>query len=377
MLRFTLLVLLLVYAIEAKSVRSPIILAATCATRADCSNHGDCVNSECVCDGGWVGVTCGAPFCASRGDCSNHGNCVNAACACDAGFQGSRCEASACNLQCQHGGVPDAACSTCTGCLGAWTGPLCADWNSAAGLDVYTNLLAQISATAADDTEVIFRKSRYPPLQGSRAVGFTYDRVSGQTKTLPLYAITFMSTTQAWVWGQMSYAVPDSIAFTAVCANAQCAPQVDTQTFQTIGDFYNKRQRDRAQGLLTPSTWTTDISTTHSEHFAGRHSASLGVAQYKLFTMALPNNGVSMALSRFATRALAALPNMYTPETKSIFRLFISQFGTHVITQASYGGYAVLSTRYPTCLAQTFDANELARQVRNTHTHTRARARAR
>merc|ERR1712039_967961 len=33
--------------------------ASTCATRGDCSDHGDCVNQVCRCDLGWYGAKCG------------------------------------------------------------------------------------------------------------------------------------------------------------------------------------------------------------------------------------------------------------------------------------------------------------------------------
>jgi hypothetical protein len=75
--------------------------AAACTNRASCSDHGNCLNTVCVCGGGWSGDTCAdatptppltPPLCHNRTDCAGHGNCLNdEACLCDADWSGDTC----------------------------------------------------------------------------------------------------------------------------------------------------------------------------------------------------------------------------------------------------------------------------------------------
>ena len=123
---------------ESQSCVSPL----QCNARqcADCA----CVDGKCSCADGWSGSGCNTPFCVNRTDgCSGHGTCqvtkTSMSCQCDSGFSGPHCaNTSHCDLKCVHGGVPDATCTTCDGCLVAWVGPTCNVYN--ASIDAATLL---------------------------------------------------------------------------------------------------------------------------------------------------------------------------------------------------------------------------------------------
>uniref|UniRef100_A0A8C8A703 N-acetylglucosamine-1-phosphodiester alpha-N-acetylglucosaminidase n=1 Tax=Otus sunia TaxID=257818 RepID=A0A8C8A703_9STRI len=57
----------------------------------DCSGHGDCVEGECRCAGGfWTGPACDILDCGPS-NCSLHGLCTGSGCLCDAGWTGRDC----------------------------------------------------------------------------------------------------------------------------------------------------------------------------------------------------------------------------------------------------------------------------------------------
>ena len=104
-----------------------------CTTASDCNSkrckNCDCtIDGKCLCGGGWSGSHCEVPFCTKRSTCSNHGFCMTTshsiACKCDPGFVGLNCEiAIGCPIDCtRHGGNPNAMCTQCENCKGAWTG---------------------------------------------------------------------------------------------------------------------------------------------------------------------------------------------------------------------------------------------------------------
>jgi hypothetical protein len=97
-----------------------------------------CINGVCKCADGWGGSHCSKPFCHNRTDCSEHGNCVvksaGITCSCDSGYTGKHCETIACDLKCKHGGIANAKCTKCEGCLGAWYGPNCSAWDDTISL---------------------------------------------------------------------------------------------------------------------------------------------------------------------------------------------------------------------------------------------------
>ena len=106
-----------------------------CTKPSDCNslNCDDCFChlEVCNCTGtGWSGSNCQIPFCSQTDNstCSNHGSCTMTPhavfCECNPGFTGTRCETATCSIHCGHGGTPNAACTQCDNCKGAWKGAL-------------------------------------------------------------------------------------------------------------------------------------------------------------------------------------------------------------------------------------------------------------
>lgn len=58
-----------------------------------CSNHGVCVNGECLCSPGWGGMSCELPRAQCPEQCSGHGSYVadTGLCTCDPNWMGPDC----------------------------------------------------------------------------------------------------------------------------------------------------------------------------------------------------------------------------------------------------------------------------------------------
>jgi len=89
-------------------VADGVSLNGPCATRVDCSNHGDCVNQRCKCDAYWYGVICNQSA-YKKGLCTDT-RCGGAAKLC--------CEGSTA-LQKKEICVGSVTCDSCCG----WVGP--------------------------------------------------------------------------------------------------------------------------------------------------------------------------------------------------------------------------------------------------------------
>ncbi|XP_058242060.1 N-acetylglucosamine-1-phosphodiester alpha-N-acetylglucosaminidase isoform X1 [Hemibagrus wyckioides] len=99
----------------------------------DCSQHGTCVDGQCVCQPGWAAPTCANLTCQPP-DCGDHGLCTPDGCVCDAGWKGVNCSQE-CNLgfygdwckkkcMCVNGGSCDPVHGRCT-CPAGFHGDSC------------------------------------------------------------------------------------------------------------------------------------------------------------------------------------------------------------------------------------------------------------
>jgi len=69
----------------------------------NCSQHGVCLGSKCLCNSGWSGPACDQPSCPGTPPCSGHGTCSQGTCQCDQGFSGPDCSKNNCPNGCGSG----------------------------------------------------------------------------------------------------------------------------------------------------------------------------------------------------------------------------------------------------------------------------------
>jgi len=112
----------------------------------DCSFHGFCDLSQCVCEPEWYGVDCSQRRCPGSTcythprtkeqfcvDCSQHGRCIDGQCDCFTGWSMKDCSAPLCEDNCSSTPtatrgicVEDFPINQCT-CLGRWSGDICSE----------------------------------------------------------------------------------------------------------------------------------------------------------------------------------------------------------------------------------------------------------
>lgn len=116
------------------------------ACENNCSSHGTCDLSQCVCEPDWYGVDCSLPRCPGSVcythprtkeqfciDCSQHGRCIDGTCDCFTGWGRLDCSAPMCEANCSS--TPDITRGVCVedypvsqcSCVGRWSGYNCSD----------------------------------------------------------------------------------------------------------------------------------------------------------------------------------------------------------------------------------------------------------
>ena len=72
-----------------------------------CSNHGVCVNGECLCSPGWGGINCELPRAQCPDQCSGHGTYLSdtGLCSCDPNWMGPDCSVGKKSISCDFASV--------------------------------------------------------------------------------------------------------------------------------------------------------------------------------------------------------------------------------------------------------------------------------
>lgn len=61
----------------------------------NCTGHGVCVNSKCICKTNWTGVDCSFEICPQNcGSEYGRGVCIKSKCQCSEGYSGQACDLS-------------------------------------------------------------------------------------------------------------------------------------------------------------------------------------------------------------------------------------------------------------------------------------------
>lgn len=295
-------------------------LNMVCRTRADCSDHGDCLNNQCKCDGYWTGDRCQ--------------------------------DKVACSLPCEHGGFPNDDCTRCVGCRGAWTGTYCNQWDSSVPS---TQLVAELTGYASDSANYLKSIEFVRPLPGRIGVGV--DITTGQFK-LPVVKLTYTDATKTWTNSKgVTFRQPVEAAFTAIPTGIY-QPQLQSLVFNSMNKYvdhmysWTEELRTGVGGLFSHSP---DLNDVYNRYFTGDDLLTVTQQLYPLFKLVLPNdpntNAPNYQLDVHAQRALDALPPDYSTATaKQAYRTFVENWGTSFTTTAYLGGLVEMQTYFSSSL---------------------------
>jgi hypothetical protein len=329
----------------------------SCTSAHDCNAPAcldcACKNGQCVCADGWSGAHCDTPFCTNRtAGCSGHGDCSATAsdisCTCDPGWFGPRC---ACNITCGHGGEPNAACTTCEGCLGAWSGLHCETWDASVPK---STLAARLALLKNNSAEKLKADLAYNPIckSGQECVGWGIDATSGQTVHFPLLALDFGGKQQMWNGFKSA---------TGVFVQGLSQPnfEVDTKTFPTFDDYKSYVTGDLwAGGRVRAGGYTTNLTVMYKTEFQHERDSSLAITQavYDLYKMHLIEDPSKQSRYQLEmdVHARSALEGLGPWEHDyASWMTFFESWGTSVAISSSTGGIQEL-WKYPSTVLNNY-----------------------
>ena len=281
-------------------------------------------------------------------------------CACDAGFSGAHCETAACGLKCTHGGVPDATCTTCQGCRGAWGGNLCDTWAAADKGKAQQQLttLQNVSQNA------LLKSLAYNPIckQGQECVGWGVDLGAGDKAKFPLLTLDFSGTTPTW--HGFKYPVG-----TSVIPSQFPDFTFDTQVFNSLQEFHTfvDGKWSSQQGPIGYYDRSAEIVTGD---FDDPHDwfPSVTQAAYELYHMTIdPDHtspsGYSPQIDPNALAALQTVGPTYDQDPDG-WNKFFENWGTSVVLESHSGGVLELVSWASTALSELgLDQEQLLTQA--------------
>ena len=355
----------------------------TCSSPLDCNAKGcydcSCTDGQCACADGWLGDHCETPFCANRTDgCSGHGSCQqtlhNISCVCDDGFIGDHCETATCALKCKHGGSPNADCTACTGCLGAWSGKLCGTWDTTVPA---SKLMSKLHAFANASQKMLDDQAQFNPVcrQGHECVGWGVDGATGKPTTFPIVHLSYDPTRTDKKFNKLSepVEVESNHVVSPVWASADGArafPRIENYVQYVDTTYAGASPAPRGANGLYSSGFAYAFNTYFQK--ADDRALSVARATKSYISMSLPVDPTThmrqYQLDRYAELFLQSLPPAYdTTENKKQFQFFIERYGTSFATSATMGGVVEQYSSWKSWLTNSqmggFTAESLAKNA--------------
>ena len=335
-----------------------------------------CVNSKCACADGWSGPTCSVPFCVNRtAGCSGHGDCHQSVksitCACDLGWMGDHCEKAVCSLPCEHGGVPDAKCTMCTGCLGAWYGLNCSSWNASYPKHV---LAARLDALNASAQKKLKSDLAFNPIckPGVECVGWGVNIATGAVATYQLLQLNFSKDGPSW----LGYQYPAGVDVTP--HENPGFGELDTAAFKTFTDFKDYQTGKWAAEAGQSGFYARSLAEVQRDVFSWQgHDVSPAVAQLPVVLYSMDSSSSSGSSSSRAGPAAAAsasasltvredvlsvLQGLGPYDQDPLWATFFDYWGTSVAAQTRVGGLVEYDVFASTALNADHSADWLAGQ---------------
>lgn len=281
-------------------------------------------------------------------------------CVCDVGWKGDRCQNATCPLNCTHGGVPNADCTSCVGCAGAWTGKLCDSWNSSI---TASQLLNELNSVANASLAALANLQAVNPIRGN--IGWGVDIVTGSLTTLPVVQLTYTDPQKTW----HGYRYPVE-AVVVPLENPQ--PICDAAVFGLVSDYVgfvrNNVAQNGGRNGIYGSQFASVLNSFFNRQTTTPDDPALSITQlrYAIYKIQLPPKPTGLySFDKYALRAIQALPPDYNSDTnKAVYRRFLELFGSSYTTSSDVGGMLELRSLWAQWITQAgFTPETLAQQA--------------
>jgi len=178
-------------------------------------------------------------------------------------------------------------------------------------------------------------------------IGLGYDPVAKQIG-LPVTASSYAAG-RTWVNSQgAKFAVPDQVSIQL----GNVATAVNKAYHFTDYEDYFNQAIDLVDGNCLGGMFTSsqDIQTMYNQHFVGSKSLTVSQEYHELFTLSFQG---AYALDPVALAAINWLPAVYN---QALYFEFIQYWGTHYITQSTFGGMAEVIVETAECVNNLLNA---------------------
>jgi hypothetical protein len=276
---------------------------------------------------------------------------------------------------CKHGGVINNATQICEGCLGAWSGKLCDQWDSSIPL---SQLMDGLDAVAQQSQQQLDQQIQYNPLcrQSQECVGWGVDGATNSPALFPVVELTYLDPTRVFD----NFTEPIEAIVTP---HLSPVAVYSTEVFPTISDFTNYVDSS-FRGASPPGGSNGLYGSNYSSvfasyfHLADDRALSVTKSSFAFVDLSLPPSSTTheykFSFDRFAKQALLSLPPDYTSDTnKRYYRAFIKRYGTSTVIKASLGGSVEEHTSWKAWLTDAdhaFTKQKLADNAKKDFTST-------
>ena len=248
---------------------------------------------------------------------------------------GPRCGTAVCQLTCNHGAVANNNCTSCTACVGGWSGATCETWDaSLSGKELQARYSAHFDQVNKQISgEVKDLKWSFSPLPGWLLFPDGLNPLTGRSTT-PFIELSFLKK-QYWTDGKgTKMGIPDQIKVAKGFTPA-LKPSPPT-VLRSVTDVVSTQTNNlvKGSGVSGILGGLADPTALYDKTFA--HDISLSVYDELVSVYSLQLQPGQLPLSRFAQAAIASLPDAYNSRTKPVFDLFIAMFGTRFPVGTSF-----------------------------------------
>eukprot|EP00128_Syssomonas_multiformis_P017056 Colp12_sorted_trinity150504_noHs@21825 len=211
---------------------------------------------------------------------------------------------------------------------------------------------------------VLQAQEALPKIPGHDLFGVGFDALTLQTTRLPVFTLTYTDDAESvFNYYDDSWRFPLEV----YCVNTPSSEATfKTSVYNDSETYYNEvRERHTKHGFLGIGSKSTETIKITKKFFQFNQAFSQSEQIHSFFTCQLAVFPPP-TLHPLVQTALSQLPATYSSDVNSEsfrkYREFITDFGTHFMTEITMGGRVQMTSYFDACLISTFDGQWVTKQ---------------